>query len=137
MSQPIGCVVIVSKDNKILLGKRKNGFKAGTYGLPGGRVEVAEKLAETAKREFEEETGLRCDNLEYVGIVKENQGGYDFIHFVFKCEEFEGEPKNVEPEKCEGWEWFDSNNLPAPMLEGHVWAIDIIKNNTKQNLREC
>jgi ADP-ribose pyrophosphatase YjhB (NUDIX family) len=39
--QPIGtCAIITNSQNQVLLGKRKNSYKAGMYGLPGGRIEL-------------------------------------------------------------------------------------------------
>lgn len=35
--------------------------------------------------------------------------------FVF-IPEFEGEMECLEPEKCAGWEWFDLNDLPSPLI---------------------
>jgi hypothetical protein len=26
-----------------------------------------------------------------------------------------GELQNLEPDKCEGWDWYDLNNLPSPL----------------------
>jgi 8-oxo-dGTP diphosphatase len=126
MSQPIGCIVLIIRGNKILLGKRRNGYAPGTFGVPGGRVEPGEKLVDCAARELKEETGLVSANFDYVGAVKEFQDDYDFVHFVFKCEEFVGEPENVEPEKCEGWVWYDLNKLPSPLIAGSRWGIDML-----------
>jgi ADP-ribose pyrophosphatase YjhB (NUDIX family) len=43
--QSIGtCVVLTNTNNQILLGKRKNSYKAGYFGLPGGRIELNEKI---------------------------------------------------------------------------------------------
>ncbi len=57
-NQPIGvCVITVNKDKKILLGKRRNSYKQGMFGLPGGRLNLNESLADCVKRELEEETG--------------------------------------------------------------------------------
>lgn len=30
--------------------------------------------------------------------------------------QFEGEPKLLEPDKCEGWQWFDWDSLPEPLF---------------------
>lgn len=127
MSQPIGaCVLVINDKNQILLGKRKNSYKAGYYGVPGGRVEPGELLEDTAKRELLEETNIQAEQLEYVGVVKEDQGEWDFIHFVFVCRQWNGELSTVEPEKCEGWEWYDLVALPAPILAGHEAAISLM-----------
>lgn len=29
-------------------------------------------------------------------------------------------PRNMEPEKCEGWDWFDWSNLPTPLF----WPLE-------------
>jgi 8-oxo-dGTP diphosphatase len=46
----IGVAVIVIKDDKILLGKRKNSHGAGTWALPGGHLEFGESIKDCARR---------------------------------------------------------------------------------------
>lgn len=102
-TQPIGtAIILLNSKNQILLGKRKNGYKPGTFGLPGGRIEVWEAIAKAASRELQEETEVTAKKLENIGIVKETQEHYDFIHFGFVCKQWKGEINNCEPEKCEG-----------------------------------
>ncbi len=43
--------------------------------------------------------------------------------FVF-IDSFEGEPAFLEPNKCEGWEWFTWNNLPQPLFPSISSALD-------------
>jgi 8-oxo-dGTP diphosphatase len=119
-------VIVLSQDKKhVLLGERKNAFKAGWLGMPGGRVEGNEAIVETAKRELQEEAGLDADQVSYVGVVREWQGTYSFIHFGFIVTKFSGEVTNREPEKCTGWEWYSLNNLPKKILPGHKSILDI------------
>ena len=127
-TQTIGTVVIVTSGNKILLGKRKNSYMSGFYGAPGGRVEPTEKVIDCAKRELLEEAGIKVDTLDYIGVVRDMNNGYSFIHFAFLCKDFKGEPKLTEPEKCEGWEWIDSYKIPNNTLIGHKAAIDMFLN---------
>jgi 8-oxo-dGTP diphosphatase len=127
MEEAIGVPVIVLDKTKkrILLGIRKNCYGAGTYGLPGGRLELNEPLAECAKRELLEEIGLTAKALKFIGVVRDFQTYHNFIHFAFLCEDFDGEVELMEPEKCESWEWFFLDNLPENILPGHQQAIDI------------
>jgi 8-oxo-dGTP diphosphatase len=136
--QPIGVAMIILDDSKekILLGKRKNSYKSGSYGLPGGRLETAETLDECVKRELKEETGLETDNFHFVGVVRELQDSYNFIHFIYTCSKYTGELTNVEPEKCEGWEWHSLHDLPSNILRGHAAAIDMFHSQTQLNLRD-
>lgn len=125
--QHIGVCLIAEKDSSILLGKRINSFGSGSFGMPGGRVNVGEKLEDAGIRELAEETGLEADKLQYVGVVRENQGNYDFIHFIFQSL-IEGDPKVLEPDKCEEWIWFPKDGLPENILRGHRAAIDLYLN---------
>ncbi len=132
MSQPIGtCAILLNSKNQVLLGKRKNSYKAGFYGLPGGRIEINEPVAQAIQREVEEETGLTLHNLEYLGVVRENQGDYDFIHFVFVAKDVDQKPVLCEPEKCEGWEWIDLSDLPEGILPGHEAAVKVFTSEKK------
>lgn len=128
--QPIGtCAVITNSKNQVLLGKRKNSYKAGLYGLPGGRIELNEPIATAIAREVEEETGINDLEFSFIGVVRENQGTYDFIHFVFSAQISNQEPMLCEPDKCEGWEWIDITSDMSQVLPGHKAGIEMYKNN--------
>lgn len=120
------CIIVLdSTTQKILLGKRLNCYGAGTLGLPGGRLELTETLESCAERELLEETSLVSQKFLYAGTVRELQGEHNFIHFVYSCNEFSGQIVNVEPAKCEGWEWYQLDNLPENILPGHKAALDM------------
>jgi 8-oxo-dGTP diphosphatase len=129
-TQPIGvCALIFNHEGKLLLGKRKNSYCSGYYGVPGGRVEINERLEAALAREIKEETDLLLQNPIFIGVVRENQGSYDFIHFVFAFSNVTQTPVLCEPEKSEKWEWFDPENLPDPVVPGHEAGIHLYKNN--------
>lgn len=126
--QHIGvCVILVNPAGLILFGRRKNSYKAGMLGLPGGRVEVHEPLQDAAQRELWEETGISGLNLQYVGVVRENQEGYDFLHFVFSAKQVEVAPVLCEPDKCEGWQWLEYTGQTS-ILPGHALAVEMFQN---------
>jgi ADP-ribose pyrophosphatase YjhB (NUDIX family) len=138
----IGCCVIVQNEKgHILLAKRKNSYKAGFFGLPGGRVEGNELLTDCALRELREETSLHAVHLQYIGVVREWQPDFpgehpdSFVHFVFLCKEWEGAPTTNEPDRAELWEWYDINNLPDPVVPGHFAGLKLLASNeTVQDL---
>jgi 8-oxo-dGTP diphosphatase len=128
--QPIGtCAVIINSQKQVLLGKRKNSYKAGMYGLPGGRIELNELIATAIAREVQEETGIQGLSFTFVGVVRENQGTYDFIHFVFSAQISSQKPMLCEPDKCEGWEWIDITSDLTQVLPGHKAGIEMYKTN--------
>ena len=56
------------KNGRILLVRRAFDPGAGKWSIPGGLVEVGEKLSEAAARETEEETGIKVDILELINV---------------------------------------------------------------------
>lgn len=120
------CVLLINESDQILIGQRQNGFRPGTFGVPGGRVELDEPLVEAAKRELAEETGITANTLQYIGVVREWQGTVNFIHFIYQCTDYTGEPQNMEPHKCLGWQWYDLDALPENIMAGHDAAIDML-----------
>ncbi|MHA6251881.1 NUDIX hydrolase [Oceanobacillus sp. CAU 1775] len=60
-----GSVVIFTNDkNEILLQKKHN----GSWGLPGGLMDMGESFEDVAKREVFEETGLTVENLKLLNV---------------------------------------------------------------------
>ncbi|MCU7558004.1 NUDIX hydrolase [Macrococcus capreoli] len=61
----IGSGVIVEQDEKILLEQRADN---GLWGIPGGLIEIGEKVKDAAIREVTEETGLIPREITLFGI---------------------------------------------------------------------
>lgn len=113
----IGVGVVVVKQGKVLLGKRKGSHGEGEWSFAGGHLEFGESVEGCASRELAEEAGLQAISLQlgpWTEDVMEIDKHYITI-FAF-VHTFEGEPKLLEPHKCEGWEWFDWNSLPSPLF---------------------
>ncbi len=128
-NQNMGVCVVVVDDDNVLLGKRKNAYKSGWFGLPGGRLDIGEPFQDCGKRELIEETSLNDVLLTYVGIVREYQDDYDFFHIVYTGILQKKQPIVNEPNKCESWNWFPMNAIPEKTLPGHREAIKMFKNN--------
>jgi ADP-ribose pyrophosphatase YjhB (NUDIX family) len=64
-----GVVVLIEEEGSVLLGKRKGGFGAGSWGLPQGYVEFNEDFLTAAIREVKEETGLDVEIRSIINVV--------------------------------------------------------------------
>ena len=85
---PTGCGVIVVKDGKVLIGKRKdNGLICG----PGGHIEIGETPEEAAIRETREEFGINIANIIPITIVSNMSDEYCTSQ-IFLCTEYYGNP---------------------------------------------
>ncbi len=81
----VGVGVVTIKDGKILLVKRAFDPGAGKWSIPGGLVEVGEKLSEAGERETEEETGLKVQILELINVfdmIEKDAEGKVRYHYV-------------------------------------------------------
>lgn len=114
----VGVGVIIVKDDKVLLGKRKGAHGEGSWAFPGGHLEFGESLEDCAKREVAEETSITIKNVKkfvYTNdIFCEEKKHY--ITCYVKAEYDFGDVKIMEPEKCEKWEWFEWDKFPIPLF---------------------
>ena len=97
--------IIVNKEGKVFLAKRGREVRneSGKWEFPGGGVEFGDTLKDTLKREIKEEYGIEiepgllldvCDHI----ILVEHQ---HWVSPSFICRLTKGEPKILEPHKCD------------------------------------
>jgi len=114
----IGVAVIVIKDNKVLLGKRRHAHGAGGWQFPGGHLEFNESIEACAKREVLEETGMTINHLRlgpYTNDVFEKEGKHYVTLFVI-ADYGSGTLEVKEPDKCHEWGWFGWGRFPTPLF---------------------
>jgi 8-oxo-dGTP pyrophosphatase MutT (NUDIX family) len=122
--------LIVDAANRLLMMKRSDN---GSWGLPGGGVELGEELKTAASRELREETGLEGDRLNLFGIFSGREFFYRYpngdevygIMIVYLAQAWHGEVC-LNDEHTE-WDWFAAADIPAdlnpliiPIIEKYI-----------------
>ena len=114
----IGLGIMIMKDGRVLLGKRKGSHGEGEYAWPGGHLEYMESIEECARREVREETDMEIQNVRFMRLY--NLKKYAPKHYIdigVIADWKSGEPKIMEPDRIEGWTWYDLDNLPQPLFD--------------------
>jgi 8-oxo-dGTP diphosphatase len=114
----VGIGVIVIKEGKVLLGKRKNAHGEGSWCMPGGHLEFNESWEDCAVREAMEEAGINIKNIRFATTTNDIFGkeGKHYITIFMLCDYDSGEVRIMEPDKCEKWGWFEWDSLPQPLF---------------------
>lgn len=113
----MGVGVLIEKDGRYLLIKRAADPDKGMWSVPGGLVEVGERVKDAAVREAMEETGLRVELVERLGVVdkimRDDDGRvrYHFIIVQFLARIVEGEVKAMD-DALEA-RWASLSELPS------------------------
>lgn len=106
-------VVFDNKRNVLLIKRKKEPFK-DKYALPGGFVEEGEIVENAAKRELEEETGIKKDakNLQRVGVYNEPRRDPRgrVVSFAFKT--FVEKQTPLARDDAKKADWFPLERMP-------------------------
>lgn len=124
----VGIGVMVFRDGKILMGKRKSALGQGDWSFPGGHLEAGESLIGCAIRETLEETGCEITNIQFLllGNIPDTYATH-YVQVAFTADWKSVEPSVCEPEKCERWEWRALDDLPEPLFVPTRMMIDAWK----------
>ena len=124
----VAVYILLIKEGKILLSHRFNtGWQDGNYGLPAGHLELNETIIEALLREIDEEIGITLKQEDIIfAHTMHRKSNYMDLFFVAKS--WVGEPHNMEPDKCDGLQWFSLDNLPDNMVPSVKSAIQNYQN---------
>lgn len=121
--------LVLMKENKILLSRRCNtGFHNGEFSFPAGHLKPDETLVQAMVREAKEEIGIGLNrkDLELVHIMHRKEPNENRVNFFFRAEKWRGEPRNIEPSRCDCLKWFDIGKLPDNTIPYIKQAINCV-----------
>jgi len=94
----LGIGIMLVRGDHLLLVKRKYNPDSGYWSIPGGHMELGEKVQDTAVREAYEETGFKTKVTKLAGIIDkimyddEGKIEYHYVLINYFVEQIEGDP---------------------------------------------
>lgn len=129
--------IIFRKADKIAFLLRSNTeWMNNHYGLVAGKVDKGEFIMDAAIRETLEESGveLKREQLRHVLTSHRMSADYVWVDVVFEAIDYEGEPRNAEPDIHSELAWLDPSNLPdnmIPSIRHYIAEIEAGKSYTE------
>jgi NAD+ diphosphatase len=123
------CVIVLIKRGEQFLLARKAEWTAGRYSLVAGFVDFGESLEECVDREVLEETGLKVNNIRYVG--SQNWPFPSQLMAGFVADYVSGEI-HVDGLELEDARWFSRDNMPESLPPARSIARWIIERFAKE-----
>ena len=116
----IGIHVLIRKENKFLILKRTDSksYMPSKWDIPGGSMEVGEKIEDTAIREVFEETGLKVVPKEvlYTYVNPVELPVRQTLQIIMKADYLGGEI-NTKPDEHDDWKWVTKEEaLKLPII---------------------
>lgn len=126
----VGCGLVIQRaDGRVLLCKRLKAPEAGFWNIVGGKVDLMEPSAEAARREAEEESGLKIGAVDFLCVAEEviPADGQHWVSLIYVTRDFTGEATLTEPDKLSEIGWFDLDDLPQPLSAFSAKAFAALK----------
>jgi 8-oxo-dGTP diphosphatase len=110
--------VIIVKDERVLLLRRKNVHGAESWSTPGGHLEFGESPEECAIREAKEETGVSIGDVQFRAITNDlfRVSGLHYITIWMEGQYLSGEPAIHAAYEMSDVGWFAWDALPKPLF---------------------
>jgi 8-oxo-dGTP diphosphatase len=114
----VGVGVIILRNNRILLIRRKNVHGAGSWSTPGGHLDYGETPEQCAIRETKEEVGLELTDIHFVALTNDffpaETKHYITVWVAGRCDS--SEPRIAAAYEVAEFDWFDWDGLPQPLF---------------------
>ena len=114
----VGTATIITRDNKVLLMKRRGPHGNGTWSPPGGHLDFGESPEQCAAREAKEEVGVDVENLQFRAVTNDvfKDSDRHYITLWLEAGFFNGEPSIIAEKEVEEIGWFAWDALPQPLF---------------------
>ncbi|MFE9846574.1 phosphotransferase [Streptomyces goshikiensis] len=122
---PVDVHLILRRDGEagpeVLLSRRAGPvYATGLWHFPSGHLDPDEDMVEAVIREAREETGVLIEPQDVTAAVTVHHrppvGSRSRLGVFFEVRRWSGQPRIMEPDRCDGMAWYPLDALPAPMV---------------------
>lgn len=117
-SPQVGIGIIITRDDQVLLMKRKGPHGMGTWSTPGGHLDFGESPEGCAAREAKEEVGLDVVDIRFRAVTNDlfETTGKHYITIWMEGSVISGEPIIAAEDEVAEIGWFAWDSLPQPLF---------------------
>lgn len=116
-----GAGILVVKKGKILLERQyRYAYDETVFEIPAGKIENGENPITTAKREIEEEAGLKAKGIKYITTVYPTVGYSNEKIYLFFAEEFEESKIHLDEDEFLTCEWCSLEDAINMVKNGEI-----------------
>jgi len=114
----VGTAIIITREDKVLLLKRKGPHGKGTWSTPGGHLDFGESPEQCAAREAREEVGLQIVDIRFRAVTNDlfNESGNHYVTLWMEGRSVQGEPTIESEREVAEIGWFAWDSLPEPLF---------------------
>ena len=121
---PVAVHLFLHTNNQLLMLRRyRTGYEDGNYSVVAGHLDGGEDVYAAMIREAGEEAGILLQRpaLEIVQVMHRKSAAEERVDYFLACNTWEGEVRNMEPDKCDDLCWCPWAAIPDNTI-GYVRA---------------
>ncbi len=114
------CVLYVENGKVLLVKQYRYAYGESIYEIPAGKLNVGENPMLAAKRELEEETGVKSENLQLLYVMYPTPGYTNERIYIYLAKDGERVPAHLDEGEFLDVEWIEIDKVKEMMRSGKL-----------------
>ena len=117
-SPKVGVAIIITRNDQVLLMKRKGAHGQGTWSTPGGHLDFGETPEQCAAREAKEEVGIDVVDIRFRAVTNDvfESTGRHYVTLWMEGRSLTETPTIAAENEVEEIGWYGWDALPEPLF---------------------